>query len=275
MDTIVVKGRCLKALLSQRVVWGLQTVSGTRWNRMYYLMHFQAVAPNDANRTIPYLQDLDAESEDRGESVTNAQFTGDNLLDACVKTLGDGIYGWKMSLDLGNKTIKNVFYAGTDRTRTVKFHNLLGNLKNVSYTRDASDSANTAIVGGDGEGSQRKYRYANNDNTGLERREIFVDARDLQSDDYSSADRYNAALDNRGIEKLLEKAPVNEFTFDVISNVYKYGEHYNIGDSVRVASTDKLGIDGIVRIIGMQFSDDSDGHNETPIVEVLSTEVTA
>lgn len=272
MNTIVVKGRCLKALLDTRVVWGLQSVSGTRWNRMYWLMHNQAIAPSDSNRIIPYLQDLVLDGNDKGETETNAQYTGDNLLDACVKTLGTGAYGWKMSLDLENKQIANTFYVGVDRTSTVKFHNLLGNIKNVFYTRDVTGSANTAIVGGEGEGSARKFRYVNNDNSGLGRRELFVDARDLQSSEYSSTANYNAALDSRGSEKLAEKAPVNEFTFDIISNVYKYGSHYNVGDTVRATSTDVLGIDAIVRVIGMQFSDDSEGYNETPIVEILSTE---
>lgn len=274
MNTVVVKGRCLKALLDQRVVWGLQIVSGTRWNRMYWLMHNQAVAPSDSNRTIPYLQDLTSETDERGESITNAQFTGDNLLDACVSTLGTGAYGWKMSLDLQNKKISNIFYTGVDRTSTVKFHNLLGNIKNVSYTKDVAGSANTAIVGGEGEGSQRKYRYVYNKNAGLDRRELFVDARDLQSGDYSDTAAYNAVLDTRGTEKLSAKAPINEFTFDAISNVYKYGEHYNVGDTVRATSTDVLGLDAVVRVIGIQISDDSDGHNESPIVEIVSTEVT-
>lgn len=275
MNTVVVKGRCLKSLLDLRVVWGLQIVSGTRWNRMYWLMHNQAIAPSDSNRIIPYLQDLVLDGDDKGETETNAQYTGDNLLDACVKTLGTGAYGWKMSLDLENKQITNTFYVGVDRTSTVKFHNLLGNLKNISYIRNVEGSANTAIIGGEGEGSARKYRYVNNDNSGLVRRELFVDARDLQSSEYSSTTKYNAALDSRGSEKLSEKVPVSEFTFDAVSNVYKFKEHYNVGDMVRATSTDVLGIDAVVRVIGVQISDDSDGHNETPIVEIVSTEVIA
>lgn len=280
MDTIVVSGRDLKALLSLRVVWGLQKVSGTPWNRMYWLMHYQAIAPssgnNPGNRIIPYLQDLARDGDDRGSVVEASQFTGDNLLGALVSVIGTDECGWRVELDIHNQQITPIFFAGTDRTSSVQFHNLLGNLKNLSYLRDITNSVNVAIIGGEGEGSERVYNNAYSaDYAGLKRRELFVDARDLQSEDYSTTSEYMAALKNRGIDKLAEKAPVQELSFDTVSNIYQYDVDFGLGDTVKVVSTDVLGISATARVIGITISDDSDGHNETPTLEILSTEVMA
>lgn len=278
-DTVVVSGRDLKALFALRVVWGLQKVSGTPWNRMYWLIHDQTVAPssgnNPQNRTIPYLQDLARDGDDRGTNVEASQFTGDNLLEALVSVVGTDECGWRVELDVRNQQITPTFFTGADKTGSVQFHSLLGNLKNLSYLRDVADSANVAIIGGEGEGSERVYTNVYSaDYTGLSRRELFVDARDLQSGDYSTTSEYTAALRNRGIDKLAEKTPVQELSFDTVSGIYRYGVDFSLGDTVKVVNTDVLGISAEARVIGMTISDDSDGHNETPTVEILSMEVT-
>ncbi|MCD8356254.1 MAG: siphovirus ReqiPepy6 Gp37-like family protein [Clostridia bacterium] len=278
MDTIVVSGRDLKALLSLRVVWGLQKVSGTPWNRMYWLIHYQAIAPSSGNypenRVIPYLQDLARDGDDSGDTVEASQFTGDNLLDTLVSVVGTNECGWRVELDVRDQQITPIFFTGTDRTGTVQFHNLLGNLKNLSYLRDIADSANVAIIGGEGEGSARTYNNAYSaDYAGLKRRELFVDARDLQSEDYDTKSAYNTALQNRGIDKLAEHTLVQNLSFDTVSGIYQYGIDFKLGDTVKIVNTDVLGISATARVIGMQISDDSEGHNETPTVEILDMEV--
>ncbi|MDO4175300.1 MAG: hypothetical protein Q4D42_11105, partial [Eubacteriales bacterium] len=115
LDTVVVSGRDLKALFALRVVWGLQKVSGTPWNRMYWLIHDQAVAPssgnNPQNRAIPYIQDLARDGDDRGTNVEASQFTGDNLLESLVSVVGTDECGWRVELDVHNQQITPTFFA--------------------------------------------------------------------------------------------------------------------------------------------------------------------
>lgn len=285
-DTVVIGGRDLKALTALRVVWGMQQVSGTAWNRMYWLLYYQCIEPKQHAdlRKIPYLQTLEYIGTDAGEVVEAAQYTGDNVYDACVEILGtDRSYGWRMYFDWDAQEIKNEFYSGSDKTASIQFHSLLGNLKNVQYLRDIADYANVAIIGGEGEGSARKWQNVGSDSyTGLDRRELFVDARDLSSESTDddgntttlTVSQYNAVMQNRGQEKLSDHTISTELEFDVLDGVSAtWKEDYDLGDTVKVVNTDKLGISATARVIGVQVSDDSDGRSVTPTVELVSMEV--
>lgn len=56
------------------------------------------------------------------------------------------------------------------------------NVTNREFISDISEYKNTAIVAGQGEGAERRIRYVGNENSGLERYELFVDARDIEDD---------------------------------------------------------------------------------------------
>ena len=66
------------------------------------------------------------------------------------------------------------------------------NVTNREFISDISEYKNTAIVAGQGEGAERRIRYVGNENSGLERYELFVDARDIEDD---------TALPDRGKSK--------------------------------------------------------------------------
>lgn len=90
--------------------------------------------------------------------------------------------------------------------------------------------------------------------TGLSRREIFIDARDLQSDSDPdnplTAEEYAALLVNRGRQKLAENKLVRSFSAEVrtYDPTYPYGEDFQLGDTITVAD-ERLGItvDAVVR----------------------------
>lgn len=83
--------------------------------------------------------------------------------------------------------------------------------------------------------------------TGLSRREIFIDARDLQSDADPekplTPDEYAALLTNRGQQKLAENQLVRSFATEVrtYDPTYPYGEDFLLGDTITVAD-ERLGI---------------------------------
>lgn len=76
--------------------------------------------------------------------------------------------------------------------------------------------------------------------SGLSRRELFIDARDLQSDSDPdnplTADEYTAALTARGMEKLAENQLVRSFSADVrtYDPTYPYGEDFLLGDAITI-----------------------------------------
>lgn len=95
--------------------------------------------------------------------------------------------------------------------------------------------------------------------TGLARRELYIDARDLQSD--SDPDRpltqeeYTAVLTTRGREKLAENQLVRSFSAVVRSYdpTYTYGEDYQLGDTITVTD-ERLGVSADAVVRGIQRS---------------------
>lgn len=95
--------------------------------------------------------------------------------------------------------------------------------------------------------------------TGLARREIYIDARDLQSDSDPdnplTPEEYTAVLTARGREKLAENKLVRSFSTEVrtYNPTYTYGEDYQLGDTI-TAIDDRLGITVDAVVQGAQRS---------------------
>ena len=107
---------------------------------------------------------------------------------------------------------------------------------------------------------------AGNSPSGLERREMFVDARDLQSDTgleppMSDAE-YEEMLCTRGKERLAENQLVQSFstTIRMIDPTYQYGVDFWLGDTITVTD-ERLGItinavvEGVERSVGKSGED--------------------
>lgn len=107
--------------------------------------------------------------------------------------------------------------------------------------------------------------------TGLSRRELFIDARDLQSDSDPdkplSPEEYVALLENRGKQKLAENQLVRSFSAEVrtYNPTYEYGKDFFDGDTITV-SDERLGIvvNAVVRGTGHAV----DQHGESFTLEL-------
>lgn len=156
-----------------------------------------------------------------------------------------------------------VVYRGTDRSSGETndyvgyFGSDAGNVSRIELTSGTSNYKNVAIVAGEGEGAARKVRTVSLGSfQGEQRRELFVDARDLQSevseavftgqqDDkgnpifeyrsktYTEAE-YNALLDARGLEKLAEHLKDFSLSCDIEQTNLIYREDYFLGDRMPV-----------------------------------------
>ena len=102
--------------------------------------------------------------------------------------------------------------------------------------------------------------------TGLTRRELYIDARDLQSDadpdKPMTPEEYAAVLTVRGREKLAEHQLVRSFASEVRTHnpTYTYGEDYLLGDTITVID-DRLGVTVDAVVQGSQRS--AAGENQT------------
>lgn len=101
--------------------------------------------------------------------------------------------------------------------------------------------------------------------TGLSRREIWIDARDLQSDSDPdnplTPEEYRAVLTNRGKGKLAEKQLVRSFSSKVrtYNPTYQIGEDYQTGDIITVID-ECLGltVDAVVQAVERSVGKDED-----------------
>lgn len=95
--------------------------------------------------------------------------------------------------------------------------------------------------------------------TGLQRREIWIDARDLQSDSDPdnplTPEEYIAVLNARGKQKLAECQLVQSFSVQVreLDPTYAYGVDYQLGDTITVTD-ENLGVSVNAVVQGVQRS---------------------
>ena len=141
----------------------------------------------------------------------NAQTSGGSLLEYFT-TLGAACdLGFRVVLSGKNADKKLLFevYRPTADPNN-RFSSKWGNLTGAAWAFGDNDYANVAIVQGAGEGASRAtVTVGLTDATGADRRELYVDARDLQPDEENgetnTSAEYLQRLMARGTNKLLEQ----------------------------------------------------------------------
>lgn len=105
-----------------------------------------------------------------------------------------------------------------------------------------------------------------NEPAGLSRRELYIDARDLQSDSDPdkpiTPEEYAALLNNRGLEKLAEHQLVKSFSAVVrtLDPTYTIGVDYQLGDTITVID-DRLGVQAEAVVQGVERSASGTGED--------------
>lgn len=237
---IIVTGKSLKSILNRRIIWQKTTVNGT----VEYCIR-QLITENVINPTIPErkINKFILGTELGITDKIRTQFTGKNLAETISELCRTYGLGYDVLLDLEEKQFVFVLFKGSDRSYNqnknprVIFSNEFENLLTTSYTHSAENFKNVALVAGEGEGLNRKTCIVGG-GSGLDRYEIYVDARDTSSetdDGTLTDDEYCEILNERGIEALSEYAAVEYVEGEVESqHQWKYNKDYFLGDIVEV-----------------------------------------
>ena len=182
----IISGRSLESILDRRIVWGLKTLSGNLQNGIETLINENIINPSKPERKIANFV-FEASTDPKISGLTiDTQYTGDNLYDIVTTICVERKIGFKISLN-DQKQFVFKLYAGTDRTYDqtanpyVIFSPNFDNIVNSNYVEEKTDLKNVTLVGGEGEGAERRYTAVGNV-SGLNRRETFTDARDISSD---------------------------------------------------------------------------------------------
>lgn len=185
---------------------------------------------NAYNNSIKYrnLEFFDTDLQIRyGHQISNK-----SILELCTTMC--------QSEDVGFKVIKNgnalnaLFYQPAPNPNLV-FSENFGNLSVNSVSLSTENLKNYAVVLGEGENENRKKVNVDVTN-GNDRRDLIVDAKDIQKEENETDESYESRLIARGVEKLLE----SQQTFSCAFNPYAgdFGEKYDLGDILNLYLTD-------------------------------------
>ncbi len=263
---LTVSGRSLESILNRRIIWTQTTFSGTAENLIYKLLNENIINPKDSKRKVANL--ILGESKGFTEKI-DKQITGDNLgetVSAICTTYG---YGFRITLNRNKKFLFSL-YKGENRSYSqnvnpyVVFSPEFDNLINSKYEKDRSDLATVALVAGEGEGLSRKTAETGG-GTGLERYEIYVDARDISTDAENPVTdaEYKSILQAKGQENIKEHGISQAFEGEVLTlKTYQYKKDWNLGDIVQVKN--EFGISSTPQITEVIESDSKDGYSVIP-----------
>lgn len=250
-DFMTVSGRCLRSILDRRIIWEQTVINGTAENGLRRLVNDAFISPAIPERKYDKLTLAAAHGY---TDKVQAQYTGTNLLTAMEELCASKNYGFKITLQDGHMVLD--FYKGTDRTAgqrdnpRVVFSEEYGNLTATEYARDKTAYKSVCLVAGEGEGTARRRATVTRtvDTSGLHRREMYVDARDISSNEGEITDEeYMAQLADRGGTDLSAAAWVESAAGTIEPYLqHIYGEDYTMGDMVTVINKYGLQVDSQV-----------------------------
>lgn len=245
-STVTVCGYTTLDLISQRVIYPVRTI--TNFETGMYSLVERFLKGSESKRNISNFTTERILNGYKGFTYSReTQFTGTDLLEALTALAEEGELGFYMKFDWRNKRHVFTVYQGNDLTQgngtyvPQIFAEGFGNLQNTIIIDDMSEFKNVAYVAGAGEGTARIYVEVGSA-TGINRNELYVDARDLQKE-YTDDDgkdvsltttSYKAILTARGKDKLNQYSRAKSFNGEV-SNV-GFRDKYYLGDVVSIKS---------------------------------------
>lgn len=272
-DKLIIGAVDCKAILSQRITWGQVFVRNTTVeNFINEMIKANITQPvNPARRINNFIANIPALTTERTTRQSTYEDIGEKVVELCKENqMGSRVY-----MD-ANRNFVFTMYRGKDLSLSqdvnprVVFSPDYENLFTSKYTFDSSEYKNAALIGGEGEGADRKLRDIG-DTSGLERREMFVDASKANSDGGDLVDYY-AALIAEGKEAIAETANVASFEGEVDARSYEYKIDYNLGDVVTVVNKYGMMIDA--RIVEIIETWDNEGYTIEPVFEYVAEEGT-
>lgn len=272
---LTVTGRSLESILERRIVWGQKVMTGNLQTAIQTLLNESIISPTIADRTISNFIFQSSTDSKITELTVDAQFTGDDLYTVISNLCSANNIGFKVILNDLNQFVFSL-YAGVDRSYDqienpyVIFSPSFENIINSNYFTSKATLKNVTLVAGEGEGASRTTVTVGS-GTGLSRRELFTDARDISSDTEDGTltpEQYAFQLTSRGNENLAENTAKTAFEGEVeATRLFKYGEDFFIGDIVQIAN--EYGHEGVAYISELIMSQDEGGSSVYPTFEMI------
>lgn len=285
-EVLVLKGKFLTGYLNRRIVWDRQNLNTTSEFAIRELINKNAINPIDTDRKINLM--ALGEVKNYTQSL-NKQVSYKNLLETVEEIANTNELGIRTLIDIQNKQMIFDIYEGLDRTAGQSinapaiFSKEFENILEQEFTDSFNNYRNLALVAGEGEGSARELVTVGQ-GIGLDRFELFVDAKDLQSTDGDTTipiEQYREMLEDRGLSKLSEHKEIQTFDSKInLNSNLVYKEDFDLGDIVTCTSK-KWGITIDTRITEVEEVYEESGkqinvvfgNNIPTLIDVIKREV--
>lgn len=277
-NRLIVTGRSLESILERRIIWGQRIFSGNLQNAIQTMLNENIISPSVADRKIANFIFVPSTDSKITSLTIDNQYTGDDLYTVIKGLCEENNIGFKIVLTDDNQFAFSL-YAGADRSYDqtenpyVVFSPNFENIINSNYFSSKAGYRNVTLVAGEGEGASRKTTVVGSA-SGLDRRELFTDARDISSDteDGTLSDaEYIAQLRTKGLKNLADHMITTAFEGEVeVTRLFKYGEDFFIGDIVQI--TNEYGNENSAYISELIISNSDEGLSIYPTFKTISKE---
>lgn len=273
---LIVSGRGLESLLERRIIWDQTVLNGNLQNGVQRLLNEAIINPKVSARKMPNFLFEASSNEFIKTLALRAQYTGDNLYDTILTICDSNQLGFDVSLDQNNSFVFSLKYGENrsydqEKNPYVIFSPNYENIINSDYLESAKTLKNVTLVAGEDEGTSRRTRIVGAA-SGLSRRELYTDARDIQSETESGKltdDQYNALLDQRGSEELSKNIYTKVFTGEIeATKTFVYDRDFFKGDIVQIVN--EYGMESKVRVTEVVRVQDTNGYSMYPTFQVVA-----
>lgn len=248
-----VSGFTLEYLLTTRIVWGTYNANDIDVSTAArQIVDQTCIDPSDSKRKFSYLKL--GEDPVAGGKITKQQ-TGSEVYSVLDEMLSDVGLGFDIAFDPIEQSLTFNVTQGVDRSASQDVNDVIvlstdmEDILTSAYEVSIQDEKTIALVQGEDQESSRKSASAGDETkAGFDRKELYVDARDLRSKNRSGTlmtdDEYIEAMKQRGIEKLSDFVRTESFeaSLRVFGDTqYELGVDYFVGDKVTMQD-ERLGV---------------------------------
>lgn len=282
-DFLTVSGKSSEILLNRRQIWGQKVISGNLQDSVLGMISSNFTNAYDPARVVEYFISERTSDPVITGLTAEAQYSGEeNLYEVIQGLCEENKIGFKVILNSENQLVFSL-YNGVDRSYDqndnpfVIFSSQFDNLISSQYIETVANHKNTALVGGEGEGSDRIYTSVGVGARGLDRKEMFVDASDLSrktDDGEIPMSTYIEQIKTKGREELHSEGHLRTKTIEGevdFRHGYIYKQDYFLGDIVELINA--YGQASTVRVSAITYSSDQEGESVYPTFESIDEEL--
>ncbi len=289
-DHVIIKGRSLEAMLNNSVIFIKTSVKDFNLQDLIQrILNENIISPTDPNREISNFMFEASLNPLVTSPIITIQLHLETIYETVQTLCANESIGFRLRLSSTNQFVFSL-YAGEDRSGRqttnpyVIFAPSFENISSSRYFESTEAFKNVAVILGtftptnsSGDtGTPRELVEVIGEGIGINRRELYVDARDLSSQDEDSERYYTETqmrefMRERGREALKEASVTKTFDGEIdTSRLFTYGRDFFLGDIVEIANA--YGLSSRARVVELVRTDDASGYKEVPSFIMLNDE---